>query len=157
MDIKAELKSKAEGIVEKIKSDKDIAAKFQKDPIATVEGLLGVDLPNDQVQGIVDFVKTKLNLDSLGSKLGGLKGSGALYVREGLQLQPLIYGGNQESGLRSGTEAMPQIAAFAAAAGERIFSPSASLPCYPKRKGKAWWWKRGKRLPDVLQSIPVCN
>ena len=74
MDIKAELKNKAEGIVEKIKSDKDIAAKFQKDPIATVEGLLGVDLPNDQVQGIVDFVKTKLNLDSLGSKLGGLTG-----------------------------------------------------------------------------------
>jgi cysteine desulfurase len=53
-------------------------------------------------------------------KLGGLKGSGALYVREGLQLQPLIYGGNQENGLRSGTEAMPQIAAFAAAAGERM-------------------------------------
>ena len=74
MDIKAELKSKAEGIVEKIKSDKDIAAKFQKDPITTVEGLLGVDLPNDQVQGIVDFVKTKLSLDSLGDKLGGLKG-----------------------------------------------------------------------------------
>ena len=43
-----------------------------------------------------------------------------MYVREGLQLQPLIYGGNQESGLRSGTEAMPQIAAFAAATGERM-------------------------------------
>lgn len=53
-------------------------------------------------------------------KLGGLKGSGGLYVREGLTLRPLIYGGNQENGLRSGTEAMPQIAAFAAAAGERM-------------------------------------
>ena len=74
MDIKGTLKEKAEEIVEKVKSDKDIAAKFQKDPISTVEGLLGVDLPNDQVQGIVDFVKTKINLDSLGSKLGGLKG-----------------------------------------------------------------------------------
>ena len=74
MDIKKELKEKAEGIVEKIKSDKDIAAKFQKDPISTVESLLGVDLPNDQIQGVVDFIKTKLNLDALGSKLGGLKG-----------------------------------------------------------------------------------
>ena len=74
MDIKGTLKEKAEEIVEKVKSDKDIAAKFQKDPISTVEGLLGVDLPNDQVQGIVDFVKTKINLDSLGSKLGGLNG-----------------------------------------------------------------------------------
>ena len=53
-------------------------------------------------------------------KLGGLKGSGALYVRDGLHLQPLIYGGNQENGLRSGTEAMPQIAAFGAAAAERM-------------------------------------
>ena len=74
MDIKAELKEKAEGLVEKIKNDKDIAAKFQKDPIATVESLLGIDLPNDQIQGVVDFIKTKLSLDTLGDKLGGLKG-----------------------------------------------------------------------------------
>lgn len=74
MDIKAELKEKAEGIVEKIKNDKDIAAKFQKDPISTVESLLGVDLPNDQVQGVVDFIKTKINLDKIGGALGGLKG-----------------------------------------------------------------------------------
>lgn len=52
-------------------------------------------------------------------KLGALKGSGALYVRRGLVLRPLIAGGGQEGGLRSGTEAMPQIAAFAAAARER--------------------------------------
>jgi len=74
MDIKAELKAKAEGIVEKVKNDKDIAAKFQKDPISTVESLIGVDLPNDQVQGVVDFVKTKINLDKIGGALGGLKG-----------------------------------------------------------------------------------
>ena len=48
MDIKA----KIEELVEKIKGDKDLMAKFQKDPITTVEGLLGIDLPNDQVQKI---------------------------------------------------------------------------------------------------------
>lgn len=37
-------------------------------------------------------------------KLGGLKGLGILYLREGLKLQPLIYGGSQESTLRPGTE-----------------------------------------------------
>ena len=74
MDIKAELKSKAEGIGDKIKSDKDIAAKFQKDPIATVEGLLGVDLPNDQIEKIVDGIKAKIDLDKLGGMLGGLFG-----------------------------------------------------------------------------------
>ena len=73
MDIKQQLKGKIDEIAEKVKSDKDIAAKFQKDPIATVEGLLGVDLPNDQIAGVVEAVKAKVNLDKLGS-LGGLFG-----------------------------------------------------------------------------------
>ena len=74
MDIKAELKAKAEELVEKVKSDKDIAAKFAKDPIATVEKLLGVDLPDDQIKAVADFVKAKVDLDKLGNALGGLKG-----------------------------------------------------------------------------------
>ena len=74
MDIKGQLKEKAEEIIEKIKSDKDIAAKFQKDPVATVEKLLGVDLPNDQIEALVDFIKAKIDLDKIGNALGGLKG-----------------------------------------------------------------------------------
>ena len=77
------------------------------------------------VDAVQAFCKIHLPMDCIdlmslsAHKIGGLKGSGALYVREGLHLTPLIYGGNQENGLRSGTEAMPQIAAFAAAAEER--------------------------------------
>ncbi len=74
MDIKAELKEKAEELIEKIKNDKDIAAKFQKDPVATVEELLGIDLPNDQIMAVAEFIKTKINMDKLGNALGGLKG-----------------------------------------------------------------------------------
>ena len=74
MDIKAELKEKAEELVEKIKSDKDIAAKFKKDPVATVEELLGIDLPNDQIMAVAEFIKAKIDLDKLGNALGGLKG-----------------------------------------------------------------------------------
>ncbi len=74
MDIKGQLKEKAEEIIEKIKSDKDIAAKFQKDPVATVEKLLGVDLPDDQIEALVDFIKAKIDLDKIGNALGGLKG-----------------------------------------------------------------------------------
>ena len=70
MDIKA----KIEELVNKIKSDKDLLAKFQKDPITTVEGLLGIDLPNDQVEKIVDGIKAKIDLDKLGGMLGGLFG-----------------------------------------------------------------------------------
>ena len=70
MDIKA----KIEELVAKIKGDKDLLAKFQKDPITTVEGLLGVDLPNDQIEKLVDGIKAKIDLDKLGGMLGGLFG-----------------------------------------------------------------------------------
>ena len=66
MDIKA----KIEELVNKIKGDKDLLAKFQKDPITTVEGLLGVDLPNDQIEKIVDGIKAKIDLDKLGGLFG---------------------------------------------------------------------------------------
>ena len=74
MNLKAELKNKLDEIVEKIKNDKNIAAKFQKDPIGTVERLIGIDLPNDQIEARVDAVKAKINLDKMGDTLGGLKG-----------------------------------------------------------------------------------
>ncbi|MBE6683639.1 MAG: hypothetical protein E7595_05750 [Ruminococcaceae bacterium] len=70
MDIKAKINE----LVDKIKNDDAIAEKFKNDPIATVEGLIGVDLPNDQVQSIVDGIKAKINLGSIGDKLGGLFG-----------------------------------------------------------------------------------
>lgn len=50
-----------------------------------------------------------------GQKIGGPKGVGALYVRRGVALEPLIHGGGQERGLRSGTENVPAIGAFARA------------------------------------------
>ena len=49
-------------------------------------------------------------------KLGGPKGAGALVLRPGLDLRPLVAGGGQERGRRGGTEPLPAIAGFAAAA-----------------------------------------
>ena len=79
----------------------------------------------DAVQGFlkVPFTPARLGVDLLsvsGHKIYAPKGIGALYVRKELvdskRFSPLIRGGGQESGLRSGTEATAQIAAFAAAA-----------------------------------------
>ena len=70
MDIKA----KIEEIVEKIKNDKQIMAKFEKDPAAVIEELIGVDLPDDQVNQLVEGIKAKIKLDQLGNALGGLGG-----------------------------------------------------------------------------------
>lgn len=75
----------------------------------------------DAVQGFlkVPFTPRELGVDLLsvsGHKIHAPKGVGALYVRRGVRLPPLIRGGGQEGGYRSGTEATAQIAAFAAAA-----------------------------------------
>ncbi len=70
-----DIKGKIEELVAKIKGDDKIAAKFKADPVKTVEELVGVDLPNDQIEKIVDGIKAKISLDSLGGiggKLGGL-------------------------------------------------------------------------------------
>ena len=69
MDIKA----KIDEIVEKIKSDKTLMSRFQKDPIPTVEGLIGIDLPDDLIQKVVEGVKAKINLESIGDLFGNVK------------------------------------------------------------------------------------
>lgn len=74
----------------------------------------------DAVQGFlkVPFTPEELGVDTLavsGHKVHAPKGIGALYIRRGLRLPPLIRGGGQEEGLRSGTEPTAQTAAFAAA------------------------------------------
>lgn len=50
-----------------------------------------------------------------GHKIHGVKGVGALYVRRGVRLIPVVTGGKQEKGIRSGTESVPLICAFGAA------------------------------------------
>ena len=65
----------------------------------------------------IDVNESGLSLLSLNShKIYGPKGVGALYVRKGLNLVPLLHGGGQEGGLRSTTENLPGIVGFANAA-----------------------------------------
>ena len=74
----------------------------------------------DAVQGFlkVPFTPKELGVDLLtisGHKIRAPKGIGVQYIRKGLNLKPLLLGGGQENGLRSGTEPTAQIAALAAA------------------------------------------
>ena len=78
-------------------------------------------LHTDAVQGFmkVPFRAKTLGADMIsisGHKIHAPKGIGALYIKTGVKIKPLIRGGAQESGMRAGTEAMPQIAAFGKAA-----------------------------------------
>ncbi|GBL15713.1 cysteine desulfurase IscS [Microcystis aeruginosa NIES-1211] len=65
----------------------------------------------------IDVRKLPVDLLSLSShKIYGMQGSGALYIRAGVDILPLLRGGGQEKGLRSGTPAVPVIASFGLAA-----------------------------------------
>jgi hypothetical protein len=73
MDIKA----KIDEVVAKVQAEPDLMDKFQKQPVQTVEGIIGVDLPDDIINGVVDGVKAKLGVDSVSGifdKIGGLFG-----------------------------------------------------------------------------------
>ena len=71
-----------------------------------------------QAPGYLDLNVERLGVDLLtlnGSKIYGPKGIGLLYVKDGVKLQPLLYGGEQERKLRPGTENVPAIAGLAEA------------------------------------------
>ncbi len=71
-----------------------------------------------QASSYLDINVNKLGVDLLtisAHKLNGPKGIGGLFVRRGLNIKPLIYGGGQQSRLRSGTENVPGIVGFAKA------------------------------------------
>lgn len=69
-----DIKKIIEELIAKIKNDKDFGSKFKSDPVKTVEGAVGVDLPDDKINEIIEAIKAKINLDELGEKAGGLKG-----------------------------------------------------------------------------------
>ncbi len=68
-----EIKDKIEEIVKKVTTDENLKSRFAKEPVKVVEELLGVDLPEEQIQKVVDGVKAKVSLDKIGSALDGLK------------------------------------------------------------------------------------
>ena len=94
-------------------------------PISTLAKLTHRLAPNalfhtDAVQGFlkVPFRASTLEADLISvssHKIHGPKGAGALWIRKGLSLPPYLHGGGQESGLRSGTEAVPNLLGFGAA------------------------------------------
>ena len=57
-------------VLDKLKSDKKLAAKFDTDPTAVLEELIGIDLPNDQLNAVIDGIKAKLKLDDVADKIG---------------------------------------------------------------------------------------
>lgn len=69
MDIKTQIKN----AVDKIAKDKELQKQFQKDPVKAVEKALGVDLPDDVINQVVQGVKTKLTADKVSGTVESIK------------------------------------------------------------------------------------
>jgi len=69
-----DIKEKIEDLVEKIKKNPAMLKKFNTDPVKVVEELVGIDLPDELIEKVVDGVKAKLAMDKVGDVLGGLFG-----------------------------------------------------------------------------------
>ena len=68
-----DIKEKIEEIVKAVTEDKTLMEQFKKEPVKVVEKLLGVDLPDDVIEKVVDGVKAKISMDSLSDAVGALK------------------------------------------------------------------------------------
>ena len=60
MELNFDVKGKVEEVVEKLKADPALLKSFEKEPIKTIERLLGVDLPDQQLEPLVAGIKAKL-------------------------------------------------------------------------------------------------
>ncbi len=68
MDIKA----KIEELTKKIMEDKKLQEKFKTNPVEAVEGLLGIDLPDEQINKIVEGIKAKITVDKVSGAVNAL-------------------------------------------------------------------------------------
>lgn len=73
-DMSMDIKELVKNAVDRISGDKSLQEKFQKDPVKALEGILGVDLPDDVVNQVVKGVKAKLTADNVSGAVDALKG-----------------------------------------------------------------------------------
>ncbi len=81
-------------------------------------------------------------------KINGPKGAGGLFIRRGVHVKPIIFGGGQENGLRSGTHNTPAIAGFGLAA---------SMTLADMKEKTARMDRLRQRLSEGLAAIPGCR
>ena len=68
-----EIKEKIEAVVTKLKSDDNLMAQFKKEPVKALEKIIGVDLPDDIINKVIDGVRAKLAAGDIADKVGDVK------------------------------------------------------------------------------------
>lgn len=159
-----------QGIINLAKLEKMISPKTKLISVQLVNNELGVIQPLKEIKKILnkssillhtdaaqaakylDLHASRLGADLMslnGGKIYGPKQSGCLYVKAGIRLKPLIAGGGQEFGLRSGTENLAAAAGFA----EALTQAAASRRAEAKRLTDL----RNQFERQLLNKIPGCH
>ena len=133
------------GVLQNIQGIKEVINNSVSKPLLHLDGI--------QSFGKVNFSLKTLGVDTYsfsGHKVYGPKGIGGLYINKNLKLEPIIFGGNQESGLRSGTENVPGIIGFGEAV--RILNKNALNDAKRVQELKTYL---AKRLMDEIENIKI--
>ena len=69
-----DIKKKVEELVEKIQKNPQLLARFRSEPVKVVEELIGIDLPDAEIEKLAELIKAKIDLDKAGDLLKGLGG-----------------------------------------------------------------------------------
>lgn len=108
------------GTIQPIKEIAKVIRAFRKNLQPLITGSQPVLFHTDACQAplFLDLNVQELGVDLMiidGQKIYGPKGVGALFIKRGVAIEPIIYGGGQEKGLRSGTQNVPLIVGLAKA------------------------------------------
>lgn len=137
-----------------------ISVMFANNEIGTIEPIAeigklahekGIYFHTDAVQAMghvpIDVEEMHIDLLSIsGHKLGAPKGIGAIYIRKGVRVSPLIFGGAQEKKMRAGTENIPGIVGL----GKAVKLAAAELPETRTKLEKM----RDRLIKGILEAIP---
>ena len=137
-----------------------ISVMFANNEIGTIEPIAeigklahekGIYFHTDAVQALghvpIDVEEMHIDLLSIsGHKLGAPKGIGAIYIRKGVRITPLIFGGAQEKKMRAGTENIPGIVGL----GKAVELAAAELPETRAKLEKM----RDRLIKGILEAIP---
>lgn len=137
------------GSIENIKEIKDIINKSSSKAHLHVDGI--------QSLGKIKFSLRDLAIDSFsfsGHKIYGPKGIGGLYIRKGINMNPIIFGGNQEKGIRSGTENLQGIIALGEAV-RIIYEKYEEESKYVKELKKYTIEKIEEEINDIRINSPI--
>ena len=62
-------------VLEKLKKNDNLKNDFMTNPVKVLEDLVGIDLPDEKINAVIDGIKAKLNIDDLAEKASGIMGA----------------------------------------------------------------------------------